>query len=437
MKMTASSKPAALAITPEPHEVERTMNANDDDAVNNNNNNNSSARGCTPNGITVTDAMGETVNDNKTLDDTRVVEMNTPDDRNILDDIGNNDDGFSAFNEHTIPLKKTEQQYYKYVKKVTLPIDNDVGMMEECTIEDTGTSAVDSCTIGDNVVDDTTVVETTTTGLKSKLDPNVNNNCTATTKKTVAPGTCGNVNVAIQTNKEVARNNKYIINLLDDEKVVEEDVKVSSWEDVKGVSESKQNPVSNDDIAMGNVVVIDLLENYNGEGKQLQGLVTVENNIDQNNRDKNENESSSEKEGSPRENITIDILDEIDRDGDEEQVRDIIDNGDEVQFIGSNGKNALSDYPHSREDCVTHLCIKDPVLFCPQCYCFVCDVKATKCMKWDHHCRAVRSDIRWCQRRSSVRSKRKKPERMAKELSGWNNTNNLVVGKRKRRTTPS
>ena len=203
--------------------------------------------------------------------------MNTPFDRNIPDDIGNDDDGFSVFNEHTIPLKKNEQQYCKYVKKVSSPIDNNVGMMEECTIEDTGTSAVDSCTIGDNVVDHTTMVETTTTELKSKLNPSLNNNCNiTTTTQTVAPGTCGNVSIAIQTNTGVGRHNNYIINLLDIEKVVEEDVIVSSWEDVKEVSESKQNPVSNNDISMGNIVVIDLLEDNNGEGKQLQGLVTVE-----------------------------------------------------------------------------------------------------------------------------------------------------------------
>ena len=65
MKMTASSKPAALAITPKPHEVERMTNDNDDDAVNKNNNNTSSARRCTPNGITPINPMGETDNNKK------------------------------------------------------------------------------------------------------------------------------------------------------------------------------------------------------------------------------------------------------------------------------------------------------------------------------------------------------------------------------------
>lgn len=136
-------------------------------------------------------------------------------------------------------------------------------------------------------------------------------------------------------------------------------------------------------------------------------MILIKNN---NGRNGNENESSSEKEGSTRENIITNILDEIDKDEDEEQVRDTIDNDDEVQFIGSNGKNALSDYQHSRENCVTHLFIKDPVLLCPQCYCFVCDVKATECTNWNHHCLARRSEIKWRQRRSSARSKRKTPD---------------------------
>jgi len=281
---------------------------------------------------------------NKTVYDTMAVEMNSTDKRNMntaADDNGNdededdddNDKGFSVSNKNTVPFNMLEQQPYKHIRKVVLPTDDTV----ESTIEDAGTVTVDSCPIGDHAVDDSTIVETTTTELKSKLNPDVNKKGTTTTTntQTVAPSM-----------------------LLDDDLVVEDTI-VSSWEGIHGVSESVQNTFSsNNDSAtsMGNVVVIDLSEedDNNEEGIQLQGLVTVENEIDQNNNDNDKNGNSSEEgifneeERSTKENI-IDILDESDTDGDKEQVRDIDNNNkddddidDEVQFIRSNGKKCFS-----------------------------------------------------------------------------------------------
>ena len=50
---------------------------------------------------------------------------------------------------------------------------------------------------------------------------------------------------------------------------------------------------------------------------------------------------------------------------------------DEVQITAHQG--ALSDFPHSRENCVTFPLARDPKAFCAQCYCVVCDVPAAKC----------------------------------------------------------
>jgi hypothetical protein len=77
-------------------------------------------------------------------------------------------------------------------------------------------------------------------------------------------------------------------------------------------------------------------------------------------------------------------------------------------FVGMKGKNALSDFPHSREDCVTHPFSIDPLQFCQQCYCYVCDVKAAECTKWisHEHYLAKSTDKKWKQRRSNARSLR-------------------------------
>ena len=71
--------------------------------------------------------------------------------------------------------------------------------------------------------------------------------------------------------------------LLDNDLVVEDTI-VSSWEGIHVVIESTQNTFSSNNdsvVSMGNVVVRNLSEedNNNEEGIQLQGLVTVKNEI--------------------------------------------------------------------------------------------------------------------------------------------------------------
>ena len=45
------------------------------------------------------------------------------------------------------------------------------------------------------------------------------------------------------------------------------------------------------------------------------------------------------------------------------------DDNDEIELVGHTGHNALSDFPHSRENCVQHVFQLDPQKFCPNCYC--------------------------------------------------------------------
>ncbi|OEU07671.1 hypothetical protein FRACYDRAFT_250690 [Fragilariopsis cylindrus CCMP1102] len=120
---------------------------------------------------------------------------------------------------------------------------------------------------------------------------------------------------------------------------------------------------------------------------------------------------------------------EVDNNGNEDDDDDC----DDAVIIGSTGKNANSDYAHSRADCATNPFEKDPKMHCPNCYCYVCDDKASDCVKWDSHCQATRSESKWRAQRSQARSKRKRPERALHALdSCW--SQGIVQTKRTRRS---
>ena len=65
---------------------------------------------------------------------------------------------------------------------------------------------------------------------------------------------------------------------------------------------------------------------------------------------------------------------------------------DDVEITGHSGANALSDFPHGREDCVEFPWATGPAKFCRNCYCIVCDSPVAKCIDWAIHCKATRKD---------------------------------------------
>ena len=68
---------------------------------------------------------------------------------------------------------------------------------------------------------------------------------------------------------------------------------------------------------------------------------------------------------------------------------------DGVVVTSSTMSNALAEYPHSRKDCGRYPVGTDPLLFCAQCYCYVCEVKASECRAWKSHCHATSGVKLW------------------------------------------
>jgi hypothetical protein len=54
---------------------------------------------------------------------------------------------------------------------------------------------------------------------------------------------------------------------------------------------------------------------------------------------------------------------------------------DGIEILSRSGSNSLGDYPHGRHICPYMSFNKDGsednLLFCPQCYCYVCDIKVS------------------------------------------------------------
>jgi hypothetical protein len=80
-----------------------------------------------------------------------------------------------------------------------------------------------------------------------------------------------------------------------------------------------------------------------------------------------------------------------------------------VELIGSTGPNALSDFPHSRFNCVNFIFNDGPIKFCSQCYCYVCDTLASECKTWSTHCQANHQSADWRQQRKQARAQKKAP----------------------------
>lgn len=77
---------------------------------------------------------------------------------------------------------------------------------------------------------------------------------------------------------------------------------------------------------------------------------------------------------------------------------------EEVKFIGEVKRRIrpLQDYPHFRFHCGVEKSKKNALQklrFCRNCYCFVCDVRASECKQWKEHAHAV-DEHRWRNRRN-------------------------------------
>lgn len=80
----------------------------------------------------------------------------------------------------------------------------------------------------------------------------------------------------------------------------------------------------------------------------------------------------------------------------------------ECLLVGSKGTNALTDFPHSRENCVLAPIAtgksKSNEKHCANCYCYVCDIPATDCKTWRQHCHARHKISKWQKLREQLRN---------------------------------
>jgi len=81
-------------------------------------------------------------------------------------------------------------------------------------------------------------------------------------------------------------------------------------------------------------------------------------------------------------------------------------------LLGSTGTNTLTDFPHSRENCViAPMASADNHdtnrMHCPNCYCYVCDVPVQECTNWRRHCHARHKTAKWQKMRGQVLVKKK------------------------------
>lgn len=95
-----------------------------------------------------------------------------------------------------------------------------------------------------------------------------------------------------------------------------------------------------------------------------------------------------------------------DNNGEDEDVIEIIEESNQ-------GSNPFLDFPHRREDCQRFDFTSHPERFCRLCYCYICDVPASKCTEWyvsptskTSHCLAKHSDTKSRLRRKSLQMRK-------------------------------
>ena len=86
------------------------------------------------------------------------------------------------------------------------------------------------------------------------------------------------------------------------------------------------------------------------------------------------------------------------------------DDDDDVQCTGRTGDNALSDFPHARENCVAIKFVQgQEAKHCANCYCYVCDGPAKECPQWAEHCKASHTSVQWQQKRAQWKARQSAP----------------------------
>lgn len=86
-----------------------------------------------------------------------------------------------------------------------------------------------------------------------------------------------------------------------------------------------------------------------------------------------------------------------------------VDGDEEIQVLGGN-MNFASNMPHPRESCTVHPFVNPRqssktsgnMQHCPNCYCYVCQVKADDCSMWDKHYNANCREPKWKQLRETL-----------------------------------
>ena len=88
------------------------------------------------------------------------------------------------------------------------------------------------------------------------------------------------------------------------------------------------------------------------------------------------------------------------------------DDDSDVTVLGT--KNYVN-LPHMRQHCTVHpfdlADLHKNYLFCEQCYCYICDIRAAECAEWRHHCRGHDKGPKaalWIQQRQKARAQSKK-----------------------------
>ena len=89
------------------------------------------------------------------------------------------------------------------------------------------------------------------------------------------------------------------------------------------------------------------------------------------------------------------------------------DEDEELVIVATKGQNALADFPHSRENCVTHSFGGDKKLHCENCYCYVCDAPAKDCNVWGTHCAATHTEPSWRAERERAKRGQNQPASVA------------------------